>query len=325
MSGILVVMEQAQGAWHKMSLEALAAGQQLGAAAGLPVRAMVFGAQVAELASTLAGYRLDGVIALEHPALAQYTADGATAALSPLIEDLQPSLVLFPHTYQVRDYAPKLAARHEAVLISDVTAAEASGGAFLFQRQLLQGKLNASYRSSGPIAFASVQAGAWRADALEAGSANVETRAAAIDPAVIRQQPEEPFRESARAVDLSAAEIIVSVGRGIGEEGNLPVVRELAEALGGEMAASRPICDNGWLPMERQVGSSGQTVSPKVYFAVGISGAIQHLVGMKGSQCIVAINKDPNAPIFEVADYGIVGDLFDVVPALTSAVKQAKG
>jgi electron transfer flavoprotein alpha subunit len=210
-------------------------------------------------------------------------------------------------------------------LVSDVTGAEQDGAGLLFQRQLLQGKLNASYRAASPVAFASLQAGAWRADTLAAGAAPVEVRQAAVDASALRQQPEEPFQESARAVDLSAAEIIVSVGRGIGEEGNLPVVQELAEALGGEIAASRPICDNGWLPMERQVGSSGQTVAPKLYVAIGISGAIQHLVGMKGSRCIVAINKDANAPIFEVADYGLVGDLFEIVPAVTAEVKRAKG
>ena len=146
-----------------------------------------------------------------------------------------------------------------------------------------------------------------------------------LSAAHIRQRPLEPFRESARAVDLTAADIIVSVGRGIKEKDNIHIVEELAKALGAELAASRPICDNGWLPMERQVGSSGQTVSPKVYMAVGISGAIQHLVGMKGSKTIVAINKDSNAPIFEVADYGIVGDLFEVVPALIEEVKKVRG
>jgi electron transfer flavoprotein alpha subunit len=325
MSGILVVVEQARGALHKMSLETLAAGQQLGAELGVPVRAVVMGTDLAALAAQLGGYRLESVLALEHDALREYTADGAVAALSEFIAELSPSLVLFPHTYQVRDYAPKLAARHGAVLISDVTSASVEAGQVTFQRQLLQGKLNAAYRGSGAVVFASLQAGAWRAEGLESGTAPVEVRAAKLDPASIRQQPEPPFQESARAVDLSAAEIIVSVGRGIGEEGNLPVVQELAEALGGEVAASRPICDNGWLPMERQVGSSGQTVAPKVYFAVGISGAIQHLVGMKGSQCIVAINRDANAPIFEVADYGVVGDLFEVVPALTAEVKKARG
>ena len=185
--------------------------------------------------------------------------------------------------------------------------------------------MNADVKPGGPAPhFASFQAGAFRADQLASGSAPAETFAPNLTASQIRQQPQEPFRESARAVDLTAAEIIVSVGRGIKEKENIPIVEELAKALGAELAASRPICDSGWLPMERQVGSSGQTVSPKVYMAVGISGAIQHLVGMKGAKTIVAINKDANAPIFEVADYGIVGDLFEVIPALVEEVKKAK-
>ncbi len=323
MSGILVITEQSGGVWHKMSFETLAAGQQLGRELGLPVRACVFGKSTPS--SDLAAYQLDGVIALEHDLLEQYTADGVTSALTGLVKDLQPDYVLLPHTYQVRDFGPKLATRSERVLLSDVIAFKVDGQNVAFERQLFQGKLNASYASAaGAPVFVSLQAGAYRAEALVAGSAPVETRNPLLEASQIRQKPEAPFRESARAVDLSAAELIVAVGRGIKEEGNVPLVQELAEALGAELAASRPICDSGWLPMERQVGSSGQTVAPKVYLAVGISGAIQHLVGMKGSKCIVAINKDAAAPIFEVADYGIVGDLFEVVPALTEAVKRTR-
>ena len=323
MSGVLVVMEQQGGAWHRMSWETLAAGQQLAKQTGQLLFAAVVGSGVAGLAAEAATKKSDKVHAVDHALLKDYTADGFTAALEQLIKAHGPSYVLFPHTYQVRDFGPKLAARFAANLISDVISFHEGP---VFVRQLFQGKLNADIRPSGagPV-FVSVQAGAFRVESLEDGSAPVETFAAQLDASQIRTQPGEPFREAARAVDLTAAELIVSVGRGIKEKDNIPVVEELAKALGAELAASRPICDNGWLPMERQAGSSGQTVSPKMYMAIGISGAIQHLVGMKGSKTIVAINKDSNAPIFEVADYGIVGDLFEVVPALVEEVKKAKG
>ena len=326
MSGVLVIMEQRGGAWNRMSWETLAAGQQLAAQTGGTASAAVAGQSVGALATELASKKLEKVYAVEHALLGAYTADGYTAALEQLIRKASPALVLFPHTYQVRDFAPKLATRFGQVLISDTIGFRVDGGAPVFARQLFQGKLNADVKAGGPAPhFASIQAGAFRADQLESGTAPVETFAPDLSPDKIRAKPDAPFRESARAVDLTAADIIVSVGRGIKEKENIPIVEELARALGAELAASRPICDSGWLPMERQVGSSGQTVSPKVYMAVGISGAIQHLVGMKGAKTIVAINKDSNAPIFEVADYGIVGDLFEVVPALVEEVKKAKG
>jgi len=319
---ILVVLEQQGGKWHRMSWETLAAGQQFGTTLGMPVEAAVVGSNA--LAQEAAAKKLAKVYSVEHDQLNNYTADAYTAALEALIRKANPKFVLFPHTYQVRDFAPKLATRFQQVLISDVISVRLEAQP-VFVRLLFQGKLNGDVRvsGSGPF-FASLQAGAWRADSLESGTAPVETFAPSFEGVKIRQKPEAPFRESARAVDLTAAELIVSVGRGIKEKENIPVVEELAKALGAELAASRPICDAGWLPMERQVGSSGQTVAPKVYMAVGISGAIQHLVGMKGAKTIVAINKDANAPIFEVADYGIVGDLFEVVPALVEEVKKAK-
>ena len=233
--------------------------------------------------------------------------------------------MLFPHTYQVRDYLPKLAASLDRVAITDVVSHRVDSGSLVLVRQLFQGKLNCEVRfSTGAPNFASLQAGAWRADQAVAGTASVEKFAPQLSPSDIRIRPLDLFRESQRAVDLSAASVIVSVGRGIQEADNIPIVEKLAKALGAELAASRPICDAGWLPMERQVGSSGQTVAPKLYVAVGISGAIQHLVGMKGSRVVVAINKDPNAPIFEIADYGIVGDLFQIIPELTQAVEKAR-
>jgi len=322
---VLVVMEQTGGKWNRMSWETVAAGQQLAAELGTGLNVAVAGASVGALAAEAATKKAAKVYAVEHEALASYTADGYTAAMEALIRATNPTLVLFPHTYQVRDFAPKLATRFSRVLISDAVAVRIEAGSPVFVRLLFQGKLNGDVRVTGPGPyFASLQAGSYRVDTLAEGSAAVETFAPSIDAAAVRQKPEAPFRESARAVDLTAAEIIVSVGRGIKEKDNIHVVEELAKVLGAELAASRPICDAGWLPMERQVGSSGQTVAPKVYIAVGISGAIQHLVGMKGAKTIVAINKDANAPMFEVADYGIVGDLFEVVPALVEEVKKAK-
>ena len=322
MSGIWVVLEERDGRVGRTSWEAVAAGQRLASQASLPVNAIVIGSATEHLANEAQTKGLQKIVCLEHALLAQYTADGYTAALHQFLESEKPAFVVFPHTYQVRDFAPALAARMHQCLISDVVAI---GDGPAFTRQLLQGRLTGNYRHQGDgPCFVSVQAGAFRAEPAQAASAEVVTFEPKIDPAAIRTKPGQPFRGSAQTVDLGSAPLIVSVGRGIKEADNLPLVQDLARAVGAELAASRPICDSGWLPMERQVGSSGQTVAPKLYLAVGISGAIQHLVGMKGSQCIVAINKDPEAPIFEVADYGIVGDLFEVVPALTEAIKAAK-
>jgi electron transfer flavoprotein alpha subunit len=311
MSGILVVMEQRSGTWNRMNAEAVAAGQALAEKTNLPLSTVVLAATTFIGPSFL----------VQHELLEPYTSDAYVIALEQLIKKLAPDYVLFPHTYQVRDFAPALATRFKQVLMSDVIAIHDGP---VFVRQLLQGKLNADYKhtSSGPC-FISIQAGSFRADTPPAG-VTPELFTPELSAAQIRNKPGERFRESGQTVDLSQAPVIVSVGRGIGEQDNLSIIEELAQALGAELAASRPICDNGWLPMERQVGSSGQTVSPKLYLAVGISGAIQHLVGMKGSKAVIAINKDENAPIFEVADYGVVGDLFEIVPELTKAVRAAR-
>ena len=318
---LLLVLEESGGKIKKTGWEALAAALKLGPAQ--EVTAVVLGAQTETLAAEAAAKGVGKVVRVEHPLLAHYTADGFLLVLEQLVREQRPKWVVFAHTYQVRDYAPALACKFGQVLIGDVIAIEDGP---VFVRQLLQGRLTGTYRHSGNgPCFVSVQAGAFRADGATSGAtAPIATFTPTIDATQIRTKPGEPFRAAAQTVDLGTAQRIVGVGRGIKKAENIPLVQALADALGAELAASRPICDNGWLPMERQVGSSGQNVAPRLYIAVGISGAIQHLVGMKGSQCIVAINKDPDAPIFEVADYGIVGDLFEVVPALTDAVKAAK-
>jgi electron transfer flavoprotein alpha subunit len=322
---ILVVMERRAGEWNRMSFETLAAAQQFAGELKGTVSAAVLGADVSAAAAELAGKQLEKVYVVEHELLKEYTPDAWSKALGQLIEQAKPDYVLFPHTYEVRDFLPKLATSMGKVAVSDVVGHRVDAGELVLVRQLFQGKVNVDVRFGGDAPhFASLQAGAWRADQLASGAASIEKFTPAIAASEVRTKPQERFRESARAVDLTAAELIVAVGRGIKEADNIPLVQELADTIGAELAASRPICDAGWLPMERQVGSSGQTVGPKMYMAVGISGAIQHLVGMKGARTIVAINKDPNAPIFEVADYGIVGDLFQVVPALIEAFKKAR-
>ena len=322
MSGIYVVLEDRNGRIRRISFEAIAAANIIGSQSGTKPTAIVIGAQTEALANEAATRGVGKVVRIEHALLTPYTADSYTAALQQFIAAESPETIVFPHTYQVRDYAPALAARLGRVLIGDVTSIT-EGPTFI--RSLMQGRLSGSYKPSGSgPCLLSVQSGAFRAEEAQSAAAEINTFTPNLEASQIRTRPGEPFRGTAQTVDLGSAPLIVAVGRGIKEESNLSLVQDLAASLGAELAASRPICDNGWLPIERQVGSSGQTVAPKLYLAVGISGAIQHLVGMKGSQCIVAINKDAEAPIFEVADYGIVGDLFEVVPALTEAIKSAR-
>ena len=325
---ILVVVEQREGKLNRVSWETVAAAQAIAAETGWTVEAAVFGSGIAAIANEVAGKKVAKVYAIESSRLAQYTPDGTVAALKQFIGQNKPALVLMPHTYQVRDFAPQLTTALERTLISDAIGYRKEGDKLLFTRQMFQGKFAADVSfACEPPHFATFQAGAFRGDKAEAGSAAapVETVNVEIADSAIRTQPEAPFKEAKQAVDLTQAEIIVSVGRGIKEQKNIDLAKQLAEALGGEIAASRPICDSGWLPMDRQIGSSGQTVSPKLYLAVGISGAIQHIVGMKGARTIIAINKDAEAPIFEIADYGVVGNLFDIVPVLTEEVKKARG
>jgi electron transfer flavoprotein alpha subunit len=324
---ILVVVEQREGKLNRVSWETLTAGQAISAATGWPLEAAVVGSGIAGIATEVAGKKVAKVYAIESAKLDPYTPDSYAAGLKQFLSSRQPKLVLMPHTYQVRDFIPKLATAMGRSVVSDCIGFKNEGGKLLFTRQMFQGKLSAdvSFTSEAPW-FVTFQNGAFRGDKVESGANAAAVESVKVDIAddVVRNRPQEVFKEAKQAVDLTQAEIIVAVGRGIKEQKNIELVKQLAEALGAEIAASRPICDSGWLPMDRQIGSSGQTVAPKLYLALGISGAIQHIVGMKGARAIVAINKDSEAPIFEIADYAVVGNLFDVVPPLIEEIKKAK-
>jgi electron transfer flavoprotein alpha subunit len=325
---ILVITEQRQGKWNNASFETLAAAQQIASALSGTVSAVVVGKSVDALANELAGKNIAEVLQIEHELLESYTPDGFCVALKQVIESANPQLVLFPHTYQVRDFAPKLAAMLGKGMIGDCIGYRLEGGRLVFVRQMFQGKTAAdvTFLGEGPW-FASFQSGSFRADQVAASEGEakpVKRVTVELKAEQIRTKPLELFKEAKSAVDLTQAPLIVAVGRGIKAPENIPQAEAVAKAMGAEIAASRPICDEGWLPMERQIGSSGQTVAPKLYLALGISGAIQHVVGMKGARTIVAINKDQNAPIFEIADYGVVGDIFEIMPALAEELQKAK-
>jgi electron transfer flavoprotein alpha subunit len=323
--GILVFAEHRGGAFNKTSFEAIAAAQQLGRELGQAVVAVVLGTGP-QIAQEVVAYNLSKVVSAENEKLAEYTPDAYTDAMERVVRTLDPKYVVMPHTYLVRDFAPKLAARFGREVISDCIRVKVADGAATFSRRIFLGKIDADVIPGGePPIFATFQSGAYRADQAEKGGGAPPVESMPVEVGQVRMQPEAPFQEVKQAVDLSKADVIVAVGRGIKSQENLALAQALAGALGGELAASRPICDAGWLPIDRQIGSSGQTVAPKLYIALGISGAIQHLVGMKNSSTIVAVNKDPEAPIFDIADYGIVGDLFEVVPVLTEEVKKLKG
>jgi electron transfer flavoprotein alpha subunit len=325
---ILLITEQREGRWNKTSFETLSAAQQAVKQTGGTLTVVVIGKGVAALADDLAGYEMDEVLLVEHDLLNQYTPDGFTLALRQVVESAKPDLVLMPHTYQVRDFAPKLAAALGKGMIGDCTGYRYESGKLIFVRQMFQGRTAADVVFEGDAPWiATFQAGAFRGDQAarcQGDKAPVKAVSVELQTDQIRTKPLELFREAKQAVDLTQAPLLVAIGRGIKAPENIQLAEKLAKALGAELAASRPICDEGWLPMDRQIGSSGQTVAPKLYLALGISGAIQHVVGMKGSRTIVAINKDQNAPIFEVADYGIVGDLFEIVPALTEELEKSK-
>lgn len=323
--GILVFIEHKNCVLNKTSLEAVAAAQSIGKDLGLKVSAVIPCGGECSLAAEIAKYDLEKVIVASNPKLNMYTPDGYADAWTEIIKRENPQYVVMAHTYQVRDFAPKVAARFGGELVGDCIRYADNGGRLVFTRRIFLGKLDADVVVEGgsPV-FVTFQSGSFRGDSAVPGT-GAAVEKAEVSVADLRMEPEEPFQEAKASVDLSKSEIIVAVGRGIKSQENLGVAQQLADALGADVAASRPICDNEWLPIDRQIGSSGQTVAPKLYIALGISGAIQHIVGMKNAGTIVAINKDGEAPIFDIADYGIVGDLFEAVPVLVEEIKKAKG
>ena len=323
---ILVLVEQHRGILNRVSLETIAAAQAIARDTGWQVEIAVLGSGIGVIAEELARKKSARVYAVESPQLASYTSDAYVYVLKEFLAGKKPKLILMPHTYQVRDFAPRLALALGKSVIPDCTGYKYENGKLLFTRQMFQGKFAAdvSFTDDGPLWMATFQNAAFRGDQTEAGSAPVETIQVTVPDDVIRVHADEPFKEGRQAVDLSQSQIIVAVGRGIKEQKNIAMAEELAKLLGGDLAASRPICDAGWLPLDRQIGSSGQTIAPKLYLSLGISGAIQHIVGMKGARTIIAINKDAEAPIFEIADVGVAANLFDIVPPLMEEIKKAK-
>ena len=316
---ILVYIQRDGDSIIRNSLEALAGAQKFAAESGGEIIAVCFDQG---LTNKLTDYNISEVVNVSNNILKTYSPLHFTTAMEEVIAETSPDLVIFGHTYEVRDWVPRLSARLDAPFISDCLDADGSGE-LTGIRQVYQGKINTNVSANG-LVLMSFQSGAYRSDSIEAGSATTRTLDLDLSSVPTSIRPGERFKESKGGVDLTRAEIVVSVGRGIGKEENIPMIEELKNVLNAELGASRPVVDYGWLPHERQVGSSGQAVSPKMYLAIGISGAIQHQVGMKGADNIVAINKDSNAPIFEISDYGVVGDLFEILPKLSQSIKDYK-
>ena len=319
---ILIVIEDNNGKVHRMGLESITAAQTMAKDRGFSIAALVMGSNADELATQVSNYDIGEVLKLEHDLLSSYSSDGYAEAVKQVVEKESPKYVFFGHTYQVRDYVPKISAKLMKPFLVDNVLMNSDGDDTVFTKQMFNAKLYSDMiaMDEGPLLI-SFQSAAYSSDNAASGSASVRDVNINLDSSMIKTQSEDPFQEESGGVDLTSAEIIVSVGRGIGKEENVPMAKDLAKAIGGELASSRPVVDAGWLSSTHQIGSSGQSVSPKMSLALGISGAIQHVVGIKGSKNIVAINKDPEAPIFEIADYGVVGDILEIVPKLSEALE----
>ena len=319
---ILVVLEDLNGKIHRLSLEAIVGAQKLSASQNLNIAALAVGSNANELASAASKYNIDKVLKVTNDLVSDYSSDGYTEVVRQVIERDSPKYIFFGHTYQVRDYVPKLSAKLMKPFLADSIAFEVNGDSVVATKQMYNAKLLSKITVlKNPPYLVSFQSAAFNSDNIISGSAQIDECDISFDSSLIKTQSEEPFKESSEDLDLTSADLIVSVGRGIGDEQNISLAKDLAATIGADLSSSRPVVDSGWLPSVHQVGSSGQSVSPKMYLALGISGAIQHVVGMKASKNIVAINKDPDAPIFDLADYGVVGDLLEILPKLNEALK----
>ena len=316
---ILVYIQHDNSNINSVSLEALKGAQEIVEKSGGDVVALTFSSSVGE---KLIGYDLNEVLLINNSQLETYNPMYYVKAMEDVFRAESPDILVFAHSYEARDWVPRLSARLDIPFVSDCTSIKMDNNLTLV-RSVYQGKFNSDLSVNSDKFILSFQSGAFRVDALKSGSASIRNISVDLSGVSNFIQPGEKFQESETSVDLSQAEVIISVGQGIGKEENLSIARDLAAALKGELASSRPVVDSGWLEPYHQVGSSGQTVAPKLYLALGISGAIQHIVGMKGSKNIVVINKDANAPIFEIADYGVVGDIFEIVPQLLSAIQNS--
>ncbi len=308
---ILVVLEDNRGSLHRMSKEAIAGAQKMGGS----ISALAIGSNADTLAGELSGVDITEVITINHDLVSSYNADGYSEVVKQVIESESPKTIVAGHSYQTRDFMPRVSAKLDIPFIPDIISMDDG-----IVKQVLNAKLNASCSSTAEQMILSFQSAAFSEENMASGSCTSRSFDSNLDSATVRAESEEPFQEAVGGVDLESAELLVSIGRGIEKEENIQLAFDLAKALGAEVSASRPVVDSGWVEPFRQVGSSGQNVSPKLYFSLGISGAIQHVVGMKGSKNILAINKDQDAPIFEIADYAVVGDLLEIVPKLIEAL-----
>ena len=320
---ILVVLENQRGNIHAFSQEAVVAGQQLSDKLGLDLSILCLGENASSLRDQASDYKANNLILAQHDLINAYSADGYSKVLSNVISELSPKYVLMGHSYMVRDFLPRVSAKLDIPFVSDIISVDYDNDSPIFSRQVFNAKLATKVKATSDTVLLSFQSAAFSSDDMQIGGSESQSDFSVnLEASDIKSESEAEFQESASGVDLTTAELIVSVGRGIESQDNLPLVESLASAMNAEIASTRPVVDMGWLPGYRQVGSSGQAVSPKLYLSVGISGAIQHVVGMKGSKTIMAINKDEDAPIFEIADYAVIGDLMEIVPKLTEALQK---